>query len=394
MNTKAAGSTEFIALMALAMSMVALSIDAMLPALSPMASELNVSNANDRQLVITILFLGMALGQLLYGPSSDAFGRRTPMILGVSIFIVGSVMSALSESFQVMLIGRFLQGIGAAAPRTICTAIIRDRTAGAEMARIMSLVMMVFILVPTIAPLIGQLILTVSHWRFIFWFFVAIAILLLVWFLARQPETLPKEMRSPMRGAVVLDAFLQTMTTRQTLINTLGASLVFGAFVGYLISSQQVLQEYFDTGEQFALYFGVLALSLGLASFINSKLVRQFGLRRLCRIALLGIGSLSLVFLLYCLSTSPSLFWFMVYLLATFLCIGTLFSNFNALAMEPMGHIAGMAASVTGSIQTLLSLSIGYVIGQLFNGTVIPMVAAFFVLSVMSLVLVVFFDRG
>ncbi|MEM7194688.1 MAG: multidrug effflux MFS transporter [Pseudomonadota bacterium] len=384
--------TEFIVLMAFAMSMVALSIDAMLPALSQMAADLSAAHANDRQLIISAVFVGMGVGQLVFGVVSDTYGRKAPMILGIAVFVVGSVISARSDSMQWMLIGRVLQGFGAAAPRTICVAIIRDCSAGAQMARIMSLVMTVFIFVPVVAPLLGQLILYLSHWRTIFWAFVFLAALLLFWFWIRQPETLPTSSRTPLAIGQLGLTLGKIVTTRQTLVNTLAASVTFGAFIGYLNTSQQILQEFFATGVHFAFYFGVLAAAIGLSSFVNSHLVSRFGLRSLCRFALGGILMLSLLYLSARSFIDPSLRVFMVYMLGCFFCIGTLFSNFNALAMEPMGKMAGIAASVTGSIQTILSLSIGFLIGRMYTDSELSLAAAFSVLSSLSLIMVFRFD--
>ena len=383
------GSNEFILLMAVAMSMVALSIDAMLPALALMAFDLGVADENDRQLVITMVFLGLAAGQLIYGPVSDSVGRKAPMMVGLVLFAGGSLISVVAQNFTVMLFGRFLQGLGAAGPRTLSVAMIRDRSAGSEMARIMSLVMMVFILVPALAPGVGQLILLVAHWRMIFWLFVGLALFTLVWLGLRQPETLRRCDRSRLSWRGMYTAFVRAVGTRQTQVYTLAGGLVFGAFVGYLNSSQQILQERYALGDRFALYFAVLAFAIGFSSYFNSRLVGRFGLRFLCLCALTTMSGLSLGFLLYCWVQPPPLWGFMAYMLVCFFAIGILFSNFNALAMEPLGEIAGMAASLIGSVTTLLALGLGYVIGQLYNHSVIPLVGAFAVLSAGSLLLIV-----
>ena len=389
-----ANSREFVALMALTMSMVALSIDAMLPALGIIADDLMVEKSNDRQLIVSVLFIGMGIGQLLYGPISDSLGRKSPMFLSMLLFIIGSAMSAFASSFQIMLLGRFLQGLGAAGPRTISVAIIRDTSSGSEMARLMSLVMMVFILVPIIAPSLGQLMLYISGWRAIFWAFVVIAGITLLWFQLRQSESLPLERRKNLSFSNFLIGLKTTLFTRQSFIYMIASSLIFGAFVGYLNSSQQILQEYYALGDQFALYFAMLAISLGVSSYFNSRLVNHFGLRQLCVWALILTAALSALFFGYCHVTTPGITMFMAYLMVVFLFIGTLFSNFNALAMEPLGEVAGTASSVIGFFQTMISVSLGFFIGQLFDQSVLPLVSAFLTTSVLSLILILLFDRN
>jgi len=375
---------EFVALMAVSMSLVALGIDSMLPALSQIAIDLGVAHANDRQLVITILFLGLAIGQLVYGPVSDSVGRRAPIFVGFTLFIIGSLIAAWAATFEGLLVGRFLQGLGAAGPRIITTAIVRDRAEGREMARIMSLVMMVFILVPAIAPALGQLVLLVADWRMIFYFLMVFCIFTAVWFFLRQPETLLPDQRKSFDIRSLVSSAMQVLKNRSTVIYTIASGFIFGAFIGFLNSAQQILQELYGLGEQFPFYFAVLALTIGLASWCNSALVIRFGMRLLCGLALKWITALSVLFLLYSWLQPPSLFLFMGFLVCIFFAVGILFGNFNAMAMEPLGHVAGMASSLIGSITTLISLTLGYLIGFAYNGSVLPLVIGFVCLSVLS----------
>lgn len=385
---KPAGFREFVALMALSMSLVALAIDAMLPALSQIAIDLNVLRENDRQLVITVLFIGLAIGQIFYGPISDSLGRRVPIFVGFALFIVGSVFAATAESFSVLLAGRFLQGLGAAGPRIITVAIIRDGAAGREMARVMSLVMMVFILVPAIAPALGQLILFFAEWRVIFVALVIQSVLTLLWFHFRQAETLPREKRRPLSLKLIGQALVEICQTREAVVYTLSAGMIFGAFIGFLSSSQQILQELYGLGTRFPFYFAILALTIGVSSWLNSRLVTRYGMRALCKIALWFVATISVIFILVCLNDRPSLLFVMLYLVASFFGIGILFGNLNSLAMEPLGHIAGLASSVIGSVTTLVSLTLGFIIGGLYNFTLIPMVAGFGLLSAGALTLI------
>ena len=390
---KAPGPREFIALMALTMSMVAMSIDVMLPALSFIAFDLHAAEENDRQLVVGMLFLGLAIGQLVYGPISDSIGRRAPMIVGFAIFLVGCTMSALAESFFVMLLGRFLQGLGVAGPRIMSVTIIRDHSAGVEMARLMSLVMIIFILVPILAPGVGQIVLLFGNWRLIFWLMFTLSIGTLVWFVFRQPETLTAKNRNPLRLKALASAFAETVTTRQTFVNTLAAGLVFGAFLGYINSSQQILQELFGVGKLFPLYFGALAASIGISSYFNSVLVVRFGMRRLCNWSLVLISAVSAIYLFYTMFYSSSVWLFLLWLSICFLSIGSLFSNFHALAMEPMGHIAGMASSVTSALMTILSVILSYIIGQAYDQSTVPLASSFVILHLLAFILILRFDR-
>ncbi len=379
------GKKEFVALMALSMSLVALAIDAMLPALAEIGTDLNLVRNNDRQLVLTVLFLGLALGQLFFGPVSDSLGRRGPVFFGFGLFILGSLVAALATTFEWLLYGRFLQGLGAAGPRILTVAIIRDGTAGREMARLMSLVMMVFILVPAIAPALGQAVLFIASWRGIFVALLILSTLTLVWFYLRQPETLPPEMRQPLTLKALRRAVVEVLTTRVTVVYTLAGGMIFGAFVGFLNSAQQIFQDIYGLGAQFPVYFAILALTIGGASMVNARLVMRLGMRFLCRLGLIVTILTSLSFLVWCQFHPPELWLLMGYLMVTFFCTGILFGNVNALAMEPLGHVAGLASSLIGSVTTLISLILGYFIGNAFDGSVIPLVIGFSVLGLLSL---------
>lgn len=375
---------EFVALMALSMSLVALAIDAMLPALAEIGSDLGLVRDNDRQLVLTVLFLGLSLGQLFYGPISDSLGRRGPIFFGFGLFILGSALAVVAPTFEWLLIGRFLQGLGAAGPRILTVAIIRDCAGGREMARLMSLVMMVFILIPAIAPALGQAILLIASWRGIFLALLLLSSMTLVWFYFRQPETLSFEARRPISPASLGGAFVEVLHTRSTVLYTLAGGMIFGSFVGFLNSAQQIFQELYGLGVRFPAYFAVLALTIGCASLINARLVIRLGMRYLC---ILGLGVTvltSAVFLVYCLIGDPGIWLLMAYLMVAFFCTGILFGNISALAMEPLGHMAGLASSLISSVKTLISLFLGYIIGYTYDGSVVPLVAGFFLLSALA----------
>lgn len=387
---------EFVVLMALLISLVALSIDAMLPALSEIGGELGVRRSNDSQLVVSGLFLGLAVGQLVYGPLSDSIGRKPAIYGGLVLFVIGCLLSIASWNFSVMLAGRFLQGLGAAGPRIVTIALVRDRYEGRAMARIMSLVMAVFIIVPAVAPALGQGVLFFAHWRMIFVILLLLAVVAFVWFGLRQEETLAVGLRRPLSLGGIVNGVRETLADRCALGYTIGAGLVFGAFVGYLTSAQQIFQGLFALGEQFPLYFAALALAIGGASYLNARLVMRHGMRPLSWRALQALCGLSLVYFgaAYALSGQPPLWTLMVWGMAAFFCMGILFGNFNAMAMESLGHIAGVAAAVVGSLTTVVSLVLGTWIGQLYDGTVLPLVGGFALLGVAALLVMHWTERG
>lgn len=399
MNTQAKPALalgEFVPLMALMISLIALSIDAMLPALPSIGADLGVEADNDQQLVVTALLLGMGLAQMVYGPLSDSIGRKRAIYSGYVIFVFGCCLSIISSSFETMLIGRVLQGVGAAGPRIICIALVRDQYEGRGMARIMSIVMGVFILVPALAPLVGQGIVMVSDWRGIFVMFLVLSITAWTWFAVRQPETLPRERRVPFTFSVIWSGIKETCSNRTALGYTITAGLTYGAFVGYLSTAQQMFDVVYGVTDLFPLYFGSLAIAVGFSSFINARLVMRLGMRLLTAYALRSLTALSLAYFAYAMvgGGSSSLWLTVAYFVAAFMCIGILFGNFNALAMEPLGHIAGIGAAVIGSISTLMSVALGSVIGLAFDGTILPLVGGFAALALTAVAVMHWTESG
>ncbi|MGE0240448.1 MAG: multidrug effflux MFS transporter [Parvibaculaceae bacterium] len=387
---------EFIALVALTFSLIAMSIDSMLPALGDIATDLAAGDPNDRQLVLTAFFAGLTLGQFVYGPISDSTGRKPAMYAGIGCFIAGGLICGFAHDFTTMLLGRVLQGFGAAGPRIVAMAMVRDLYAGRAMARIMSFVMAVFILVPILAPSVGQLMLLVADWRFIFYGLVVVGIIDFLWLATRQPETLAPKDRAPLSAGHILRSAREAVTNRLTLGYTLATGCVFGSFIGYLGTSQQIFQEQYGTGKLFVVYFGILAAGIGLASIVNATLVMRFGMRNLSKWALRSGCILSLAFLIvaWLLDGHPPLWAFVAFMTVLFFFNGLLFGNYNALAMEPMGHIAGVAAAVVGSLSSLVAVSSGTPIGQLYDGTVIPLIAGFAAMEVAALVITEWAERG
>jgi DHA1 family bicyclomycin/chloramphenicol resistance-like MFS transporter len=382
--------------MALTFSLIAMSIDGMLPALGDIAHDLGAAGPNDRQLVLAAFFAGLSVGQFIYGPISDSTGRKPPMYAGIGCFILGALICAFSASFTMILLGRALQGFGAAGPRIVGTAMIRDLYAGSRMARIMSFVMAVLILVPVIAPSIGQLILLFADWRAIFYALAIVGMLDFIWLARRRPETLAPASRMPLALGRILRSAWQAITHRITLGYSLATGFVFGAVISYLGSAQQIFQEQYATGKMFSVYFGMLAAGIGVASVMNGRLVVRFGMRNLSKWALRSVCVLALCFLLTTIlfAGHPPLWLFMCFMTALFFFNGMLFSNYNALAMEPMGHIAGVAAAMIASTSTLVAVSSGTVIGRFYDGTVTPLFAGFAGLALAAFLATEWAERG
>lgn len=399
MNTPAPrrgpGQTEFVAMMALMMSLVALSIDAMLPALDLIAADLGAAGPADGQLVVSMLFVGFGFGQLVYGPLSDSIGRKRAIYIGVTIFIAGCALSVLTTDFDTMLAGRVLQGLGAASGRIVTMAVIRDAHSGRAMARIMSFIMAVFILVPVLAPMIGQAILFIAPWRGIFALLLGLAVTSVLWFGIRQPESLAPERRVPLSVANIARGFRIAATNRTTLGYTLAGACAFGPFLAYLGSAQQVFQHQYGLGEMFPLAFGSLALGIGIASVVNGRIVMRYGMRRIMRAASAGIVVLAVALLCVMAATGsePPLWLYMAWAFPTFFGFGMIFGNLNAAALEPMGEIAGVASAFTGAVSTVVAIPVGIFIGQFVDGTVWPLVAAYGGLQVVALAIMVQADR-
>ncbi len=388
--------TEFIILMALLMAIAAFSIDALMPALPLIGNEFNTASVNDNQLLISLVFLGLAIGQLFFGPLSDSIGRKPAVYYGLAIFLVGSLMSVIASDFNMMLVSRLVQGIGLGAPRTVGLAMVRDKYAGDAMARIMSFIMVIFILVPTVAPAMGQAMLYLSDWKSIFFLQIGMAFLILVWFYFRQEETLTPQNIIPFSVFTIGKAVLEIFKTRSTLAYTLIMGVIQGGFIVYLSSAQQIFQDQYGLGDKFALVFAVLALAIGVASLVNSKLVMKYGMDKMARWSLIAFTIISTICTLVFLSMpgkNPSLLVFMIYLILLLFSTGILFGNLNALAMRPLGHIAGLGSTVVGFVSTLISVPLGIYIGRFIENTAFPLVIGFGLAGVISLLILVWLKR-
>ncbi len=387
---------EFSAMMAYMISLVALSIDAMLPSLHTIGVELGVQSENAPQFIIAALFLGLTIGQLAYGPISDTTGRRPAIFFGLGLFVLGCLMSMTARSFEVMLIGRFLQGLGVAGPRIVSMAVVRDLYEGRAMAKVASFIMSFFIIVPAIAPLMGQAIADHWSWRAVYLVLLAMAVVVAVWYGTRQGETLHAAYRRKLNWERLLSGYKEALFTRVTSGYALAAGIVYGAFIAYLMSSPQLFDDVFGITHNFPYYFGALAICIGSASFVNARLVMRLGMRKLCTRALLVKAVWSGGFFILALFDHGHLplVVFMVWAGVSFFLLGILFGNVNAIAMEPVGHIAGFGSAVVGSVSGFVSLGIGTLIGHFYNETVFPLIGGFAVLAPLSLLVMHWADKG
>ena len=361
------------------MSLVALSTNAMLPALPVIGRDLAAPHPNDGQFVVTSVFLGVGLGQMFFGPLSDRIGRKAAIHAGLALFMAGCVVCVFASTFQAMIAGRVLQGMGVAGPRVVTTALVRDQYEGAHMGRLMSMVLAVFILVPTVAPMLGQAITWLAGWRAIFVTLLAVAAIAFAWLALRQPETLPPERRRPFSPSAIGRAVVEIVRIRSALGYTLATGFVFAPFVAYLGTAQQIFQQAYDTGALFPAYFALLALAAGAALLVNGRLVMRYGMRRLSSVASLVVALVSIAAWAgaFAFEGLPPLWLFMAYLMSVFVCVGFIFGNLSALAMEPLGHLAGAGAAVVASVSTLVSLPLGILVGQRFDGTMYWLIGAF-----------------
>lgn len=387
---------EFIALAAVTTSIVALATDVMLPALQMIGADLMVADPNDPQLVISSLFLGFAAGQLIAGPLSDCYGRKPIILLGYAIFIAGCMLSIAAADLTTMLAGRIMQGFGAAGPRVVTISLIRDGYEGRAMARIMSIIMSVFIFVPAVAPALGLGVLMIADWRAIFWLMLILAVAGALWMAIRQPETVAPERRRVFSIGNMLLGYREAIGMRVVMGYSTATGLVFGAFLSYLSSAQQVFQQTFAVGNLFPVYFGVAALAFGTASIVNAMLVLRFGMRKLTGISLVAMSGLSIGFLIYLFNASPSpgIAAFLVWLLPTFFCVGIQFGNLNALAMQPLGHLAGLGAALVGSVATIISVPIGWYIASLYDGGIFPLVGGFAAMGISAILVMQWTERS
>lgn len=384
----------FVGMTAAMMATNALAIDSMLPALPQIGEALGIAEPNDRQWILTGYLLGFGAAQIVYGTLSDRFGRRPVLLLGLALYLAASIAAAFAGSFEAMMWARVLQGVGAAATRVLAVSIVRDCYSGRDMARVMSLAMIVFLAVPILAPSIGQAILWVAPWRWIFGCLALFGAVVMAWTFLRLPETLHAEDRKPIALASVTRAFRTTLTTRIAVGYMLAMAFVLGGLFGFINSAQQVFVDVFSAPDWFTGIFAMIAGFMALASLLNARIVGRLGMRRVSHLALLGYIGLTSAHALVALAGYERLWLFAAFQSGTMFCFGLLAPNFGAIAMDPLGHVAGTASSVQGFVTTVGGALLGFWIGQHFDGTVIPLTLGFSLCGLIALVFVLVAEKG
>lgn len=383
---------EFIALIAMLMALVALAINMILPAFDDITQHFGLSTPTQIGLAVSLLYVGLAVGQIIFGALSDSTGRKMAMNVGLGVFIVGAAISWAASTFPILIIGQIIQGLGLGAPRVVTVAVVRDRFEGPKMARMMSFIMVVFALVPTVSPYIGQAIVTTLDWRALFSVFIGGAIITGVWFTVRMSETHLPLQRSAFSLRSILYNFAAVLCNGSAMIHAAALGVVSGAFIAYLNLSQQILQFQYELGTQYPLYFAVMSLSIVTASFINGRAVVAFGLKRLSTYGLTTMFGLSVILTTSTWFTNrdPNLIVLLAYLMAMLFCFGILVSNLNAMAMRSLGATAGTGAAVVGAFSTFISVPLAIRVGGHYEGSVMPLVGAFGLFSLIGLCLVFF----
>lgn len=388
------GFGQLVALIATLMALNALAIDTMLPALPQIGEALGVVSDNDRQWVITAYVIGFSVAHLFYGVLSDRFGRKPVLIVGVSIYILFSFAAAAAASFETMIAARVLQGAGAAASRVLAIAIVRDCFGGRQMARVMSLAFLVFLAVPVIAPSLGAVIILFGPWRWIFVLLGLWGIAVLIWAMWKLPETLHPENRLPIRASRIIEAFRTTLTTRRAAGYMMAMAMIAGSLFGFITSSQQIFADVFDAAGLFPVIFALIAGAIAAASLLNARLVERLGMRAISHSALLAFIAISAAHWVVAAAGLETLWTFAVLQAAVLFCFGLTVGNFGAMAMEPLGRIAGTASSVQGFVTTLGGAAGGYVIGQQFDGSTAPLALGFLLSGVGALGFVLWAEGG
>ena len=390
----AMGEREFVAMMAFLQALQALAIDAMLPALGVLSADLGTSDPNYRQLVIGVFLLGAGLGALVPGTLSDRFGRRPVVLISLAIYIVTALGCALVRDFESLVALRFIQGMGCSGLAVLPAAIIRDRMEGDRMARMQSLISVVFMVVPMLAPGLGQAVLLVANWRWIFLVIAVLGVAVMIWAWLRLPETLHPEFRQPVRPRIIAANMGRVLITREAIGYVIGSALVMSAMWGFINSSQQLIAEHFGAGIAFPLVFGGLALTMSIANFGNSRIVERFGARRVSHTALLAYIAISSLQVLAAFSEKEALWQFALLMGSNMCLMGFIGANFSSIALQPFGETAGAASSVQTFLRMVTASTIGGLIGQAYDGTARPLALALLAAGSVTLLAVLFSERG
>ncbi len=385
---------QFVGFIAAVMALNAVAIDSMLPALPDIGRDLGIANANETQWVVTAYLLGFGGAQIIYGTLSDRFGRKPVLIVGIAIYVVAAAAAAIAPNFETMLLARLVMGIGAAASRVLAITIVRDCYTGATMARVMSLAFIVFLIAPIIAPSLGQIIMLFASWHAIFLALALYSAITLVWAVLKLPETMHPEDRIPISLRGIGHGFYVTLTTRVSVGYNLAITLLMGALFAFINSAQQVFADALGYPGLFTTVFALIAAFMALSSLLNSRIVERVGTRTVSHGAVLGFATIAAVHMMVAVMDLETIWTFSIFQAGMMFCFGLCVSNFNAMAMQPLGHVAGTASAVQGFVSTLGGAILGFAVGQQFDGTTVPLTIGFAVFSLMSVGFVLFAEGG
>lgn len=378
------GNNEFIALVASLMALVSMVINMLLPAFQSISDSFQIQDKNQVHLCISLLYLGLGISQIFYGVLSDAVGRKPTVYAGLILFILGCAVSFKSNSLFTLLIGQIIQGIGLGAPRVMSTAITRDKFEGKQMAKILSFILVFYSVSPIVSPLLGQFVIAKFSWRILFSFYALMGLVIFLFCYFRLPETLIEEKRKPFNLKNVSTAIIQILYNRKALAYIIVLGLYSGLFITYLNLSQSILEFQYQLGNQYPYYFAFLVLSIGLASFTNGKIVQRVGMEKITKKAIVNSILFSLLFIVINWFVVASLWIFMIFMFAQLFGYGLLIGNLSAIIMQPLGKIAGLAASIIGLMSTLISVPISIIAGSFYNHSSMPIAYGYLVIGTIS----------
>lgn len=385
---------EFVTLTAMLMALNALAIDIMLPALPQMGADFQIREENDRQLIIVAYMLGFGVSQLFYGPLTDRFGRRPVLFVSLFFYVIAGILCVYAPTFDLLIWARAFMGASAGGSRVIAVSAARDLYVGRQMAKVMSLVMIVFMSAPIVAPFIGQMMLKVMTWHGIFWALSAFGSLMFLWVLVRLPETLPPERRVPLNIPTMFRNYGKVIRTREALGYTIASGFLFGGLMSYISASEQLYHQVYDTGEMFALWFAGAAIAMSVSNLINSRLVEKLGMRFLSHAALIAFVIISAIHAVLAMMGPVPFEIFYTLVILAFFAIGFQGPNYNAIAMEPLGALAGSGAALIGFASSFVSASIGGLIARQFDGTITPIFIGHVIVGSAALLTIFITERG
>ncbi|QHI35162.1 Bicyclomycin resistance protein [Kordia antarctica] len=377
------------------MSIVALSIDAILPALDAIGISIGITEFTDKRLLITMIFLGLGFGQLIFGPLSDSIGRKPVIYIGFTLFVLASFLCVIATSLEMMIVGRILQGIGLSAPRTISIAMVRDSFSGDYMAKIMSFIVAIFIIIPVVAPALGKLMLDTFGWRSIFNSQLIFGAIIMIWLWKRQPETLNPKHKIKLSKTLFISGFKEFMKFKTAIAFTLISGFITGSFMVYLSVADQIFQIQYGMVEEFPYLFAALAISVGFATFLNGKFVLKYGMYKLVFAFMISFTAIPVLYLIIFFGQpNPNVYILLTFFGLQFFSIGFLFGNLRSLAMQPLGHIAGIGAAINGFVSTIMAVPIATYIGGFVTNTAYPLFIGFLICGCCSLLILWILGRN